>query len=300
MADKLLNGAGFSAADPILKGLGFTLLISPESMDVADVNSVNIETTSGFPPSGGSILASLSPAETVIEKGTAGSYDDTLDQLTIGSTTGLTAGDYIYLSHASITDAFYQIASIVDGTKTTIINDPFAGGGNQSSISFQVGWKYDGTTGTAPSTSSAPGQVNYYKSDLDDGATSTETEDQNYIRDALSGASYISIGGQSYIGGVISTTNPALAILATWAAQGGISHVALSGADAFWNVGLTDQTEKTLVSAEGSGLHITSSQGPKTFNILLRSKTGGIDLTVACTPTLDTAGPNITQSVIGR
>jgi len=299
MALILMNSAGTSAADPILKGLGFKHIIAPTSMDAADVNDTGIDTATGFPITN-SHLTSLSPAETVIEKGTTGSYDDTPDQLTIGSTTGLTAGDYIYLSHASITDGVYEIASIVDGTDITLVNDPFAGGGNQSSISFQVCWFYAGVAGTAPSVSSGGGTLNYYKADLDDGAVSTQQEDTNYVRDAPAGASYIAIAGVSYTGQTISDASPSLSVLSGWAAQGGVSHVGLSGTGAFWDSGLTDQTEKALATAESGGLYLSAGDGAKTFNIILKSAASGVTVTVACDLTLDTSGPTISQSVVGR
>jgi len=299
MALILLNSAGGSAADPILKGLGFDHIIAPSSMDVADVNDTGIDTATGFPVTN-SHLTSLSPAETVIEKGTTASYADTPDQLTIGSTTGLTAGDYIYLSHASITDGVYEIASVVDGTTITLVSDPFAGGGDQTNVSYQVSWYYAGTAGTAPSVSSSGGTLNYYKGDLDDGATSTQQEDTNYVRDAPAGASYIAIAGVSYTGQTISDASPSLAILSGWANQGGVSHVSLSGTGAFWDAGLTDQTEKTLATAESGGLYLSAGDGAKSFNVIMKSAAGGVTVTVACDLTLDTSGPTIVQSVVGR
>jgi len=296
MASKLLNGAGVNSGDPILKGLGFDFIIAPSSMDVADVNDVGIDTASGFPVTN-SVLASLHPAETVIEKGTNGSYNDTSKQYTIGSTTGLAAGDFIYLSHASLTDGVYEIATVVDGTDITIVSNPLDGSGNQTSISYQVCWAYAGVSGTAPSVSNA---TNYYKSDLDDGTSNTQTEDDNYIADAPAGASYIAIDGLSYTGQTTADSSPTLAILSGWTNNGGVTHVELSGTGAFWNAGLTDQTEKTLAAAESGGLFLSSGDGAKSFNLILRSASGGVNLTVACDITLDTTGPTIVHSLVGR
>ncbi|NOZ68023.1 MAG: hypothetical protein GXP46_01940 [Deferribacteres bacterium] len=292
----LLNGAGTDSTDPILKGLGFDFIISPESMDVADVNDVGIDNATGFPITN-SVLTSLHPAETVIEKGTAGSYDDTLKQLAIGSTTGLAAGDFIYLSHAAITDGIYEIASVVDATNVTLVSDPFSGGGNQTAISYQVAWAYAGVAGTAPSVLDG---VSYYKSDLDDGLTSTQTEDTNYIASPPAGASYIAIDGKSYTGQTTNDPSPTLVILSGWTNKGGVTHVELSGTDAFWDAGLTDQAEKDIATAEAGGLYLSSGDGLKSFNIILKSASGGVQVSVACDITLDTSGPTITHSVVGR
>jgi len=296
MALILLNGAGTNAADPILKGLGFDFILAPSGMDVADVNDAGIDPATGFPISN-TVLSTLHPLETVIEKGTGGSYDDTLKQLAVGATAGLAAGDFIYLSHASITDGVYEIATVVDGTKVTLAIDPFSGGGNQTLISYQVAWAYAGVAGTAPSVVDA---LNYFKSDLDDGITSTQTEDTSYIATAPTGASYIAIDGKSYTGQITSDPSPTLAILPGWANNGGVSYVELSGAGAFWNAGLTDQTEKTLASAESGGLFLSAGDGAKTFNVILKSASGGVQLTVAADITLDTTGPTVIHSVVGR
>lgn len=292
----LLNSAGTDSTDPILKGLGLDFIISPDSMDVADVNDAGIDGATGFPITN-SVLASLHPAETVIEKGTAGTYDDTTKYLGIGSTTGLAAGDFIYLSHAAITDGIYELASVIDATNVTLAADPFSGGGNQTVISYQVAWAYAGVAGTAPSVLDA---LSYYKSDLDDGTTSTQTEDTNYIASPPAGASYIAIDGKSYTGQITNDISPSLVVLSGWTNNGGVTYVELSGTDAFWDAGLTDQTEKAIATAESGGLYLSAGDGAKTFNVLLKSVSAGVAVTIACDITLDTAGPTITQSVVGR
>src|SRR4051812_15348271 len=107
----LLNGAGISAADPTENGLAVEIVFVSPSMDVATLNGAWIDQGAGFPGTN-SIVSGLSPANTVVIGGNAGTYDDTTKRLSIVSTTGLSVGDYIYLSHASITAGIYKIASI--------------------------------------------------------------------------------------------------------------------------------------------------------------------------------------------
>lgn len=293
MSLKLLNGAGTDVNDPILKGLGMIWIISPESMDVSSVTNFWLDSSSGFP---GTNSVTTTPVSSTIEKGTTGSYNDTLDQLTIGSTTGLGAGDWQYLSHASITDGIYEIATIVDGTKVTLVGDPFAGNGDKTNITYQVCWTWEGTAGTAPSILDG---VSYYKSDVTDGLNPVQTEDTNYIKSPPSGSNYIAIDSKSYTGQITNDTSPSLSVLGGWSAQGGVSYVALSGTGAFWNVGLDDQTEKTIASA--TLIYLSAGDGAKTFSMIMKSKSGGAqNVTLACDITLDTQAPTIVHYIKGR
>ena len=88
----------------------------------------------------------------------------------------MTAGDYIYLSHALITDGIYKIASVVNGTDVTIAGNPLNGQADQSNVAYQIAWKWRGGAGTVGTGSDASGVNNFFKADTEDGgALSTKT-----------------------------------------------------------------------------------------------------------------------------
>ena len=297
----LLNAAGVSAADPILKGLSFEWLIGAASMDVAAFTDAFIDPATGAGVN--SVRASVSPSANTIISGTSGVYTQTGTTLTVGSTTGLTAGDYIYLSHGSITAGLYLIGSITNGTTIVLGSDnPFIA--NQTAVSFQVSWKYNGVAGTAPSVSSVGGSQNYLKATLTDGANPTTLVENHFVRDALTGSAYIAIGGQNFTGATTAALPQTLSLLSSWANKGGISHVALAvhSVQAVNNFTFGDATttEKTRAAAETSGLALTGADGIKYGRVLLRSKAGGAAVGVDISMTLDTVGPNIVFSLRGR
>jgi len=300
----LVNGAGVSAADPILNGLNCQFIFAASSFDVATVVESWLDQVSGFPGTN-SVKASLTPASTVLISGTTGSYDDTLDQFAIGSTTGLAAGDAMYISHGTITDGFYILATVVDGTKVTLEADPFAGGGNVSSISFQVGWSYIETIGTSPIVSDAPGDQNYYKARVQDSGTNeSDQEDSFWARNAPAGASYIDLDGATYTGQTFGDTLLTLAILSAWTNNGGISHVTLAahGTQAVnnftWTVG-GGTAEKTLADAETSGITCANGAAINYGALEFRTKSGGVALSVDIDATVDSAGPTIVFKAVG-
>lgn len=299
----LLNSAGASAADPILDGLPLDLVIAASSMDVATFNDAFVDQASGFPGTN-SVKASVSPASTVVTAGASGSYNDTSKEWTISDTTGLAAGDYIYLSHVSITDGIYPIATIVDGTNFTVDGNPGDGGGNLSSVAYQVAWVWQTTAGASPQVSSAGGTQNYLKADLEDGDTNnTQAEDDFYVRGAPAGASYITVEGGSYTGTTVTDTLLTLAILSAWTNNGGVTHLELanhsvqSQNDFTWTTG-GGTGEKTLAQAEG-GLTASGGDGMKYGRLLLKSKSGGDSLGVDIDVNLDSTGPTIVLSAFG-
>jgi hypothetical protein len=301
----LLNSAGGSAADPILKNLGFTWIIAASSMDVASFTDAWIDTSAGFAGTN-SVKSSLSPAATVLTAGNAGSYNDTDKRYTISSTTGLSVGDYLYLSHASLTAGVYQIASIPVAGAVTITGNPLNGLGNKTGIAYQVAWRYAGTAGTSPSVSSSGGQQNFYKVEVQDSDTNiTQSSDSNYIRDAPAGLNFISVDGKSYTGARTADTTPSLDILSGWTNRGGVSHVALGAhsvqtGNTDFRFGDTTTTEKTLSAALSSGISLTSGDGAKYGSIKLKSATGGVIYSIDMDITLDTTAPVITLTLVGR
>lgn len=300
----LVNSAGVSAADPILDGLTCQFVFSASSFDVATVVEAWMDQASGFPGTA-SVKSSLTPAATVLLSGTTASFNDTGDLHTIGSTTGLTAGDAIYMSHGTITDGFFIIASVVDSTDITLENDPFAAGGNQTNISFQVGWSFIEQIGTAPIVSDVPGDQNFFKARVQDSGTNeTDAEDSFFARDALVGAAYIALDGADFTGQTFGDTLLTLSILATWANNGGISHVTIVNHsvqavnDFTWTSG-GGTAERTFASAESSGLTCANGAAINYGAFEFRTKSGGVALAVDIDAIVDSAGPTVVFTAVG-
>lgn len=301
----VLNSAGASAADPILKNLGIEWVIAASTMDVATFTDAWIDTTATFPGTN-SVKSSLSPAATVLTAGNAGSYDDTTKRYSISSTTGLVVGDFLYLSHASLTAGVYQIASIPVAGAVTLTSNPLNGQGNKTGISYQVAWRYDGTTGTAPITSSSGGQINYAKVRVSDSANNqTDASDTFYVRDAPASTSFITIDGKDYTGQTTNQSSPTFNLLPGWTNRGGVTYVELANhsVQSVNNFTFSDGTitEKTLASVLTNGLKLSAGDGVKYGRLLLKSKSGaavtyGVDISI----TLDSTGPTITLALFGR
>lgn len=297
----LVNGAGASAADPILKGLGIRLIFGASSMDIASITNAWIDQAAGFPGTN-SVSGSLSPATSVLTAGATGTYTQATQQYNIGNTTGLAAGDFIYLSHAALTDGIYEIASVVDAANVTIVNNPL--GADQSSIAFQVCWMYDTDTGTSPIVSSAGGTQNFWKAEASDGTNSSQSQDSFYVRDAPSGADYIELESGDYTGQTVADNVLTLDILRLWANAGGISHVALANhsvqtVNNFTWTTLGGTGEQTLAAAETNGLTASAGDGIKYGRLIFKSESGGFELGVDIDITIDSAGPTLTLSAQG-
>ena len=300
----LINGAGVSAADPILDGLQAQFIFAASSFDVATVVESWLDQASGFPGTS-SVKASLTPAATVVLAGTTASYDDTLKELNIASNTGLAADDALYISHGTITDGFYLVDSLVSTDRVKLQNDPFDGGGAQTNITFQVGWSFVEAIGTAPIVSDVPGDQNYFKARVQDSGTNeTDAEDSFWARDALTGAAYIALDAADYTGQTFGDTLLTLAILAGWTNQGGISHVTLAnhGVQSVnnftWTVG-GGIAEKTLAAAETSGLTCANGAGINYGALEFRTKSGGVALSVDIDAIVDSAGPTVVFIALG-
>ena len=296
MAGITLNSAGASAADPILENLLLDWVFFSTSMDVAVVNDAFIDQATGFPGTN-TIKASLSPAATVVTGGSAGSYTNATGQYGLSSTTGMTAGDYLYLSHSLITDGIYEIASVVNGTGVTIVGNPLNGQANQTNVAYQIAWKWRGGAGSVGTGSDATGVNNFLKADTQDGgAAGTQHEDNAYVRDAPAGAGYISLAGGDYTGQTVGSFALALAILNGWTNNGGVTHLELATHSVqainnfTWTTG-GGTGEKTIADAEG-GLQAAAGDGIKYGRLLLKGATAsatpvGVDFSI----TIDTAGP---------
>ena len=300
-----VNGAGASAADPILAGLTARLVFAASTMDVASVTDAWLDQAAGFAGTN-TVKSSLTPAATVLLAGVSASYNDTTKGLNIGSTAGLTSNCVMYLSHAGITAGIYIIASVVDAANVTLRVDPFSGGGNKTGVSFQVGWSYQLVAGTAPSVASAPGQINYFKAQVQDAAAaSSQLEDSFYIRSAPSGVGYVSVGGVAYTGGSVNTFALALSILSSWTNNGGIATVQLTAHSVqtvnnfTWTSG-GGVAEKTVALAESSGLTASAGDGVKYGRLLFRTFAGsGNQLGVDFQLTVDSTGPALFMSAFG-
>lgn len=299
----LLNGAGTSAADPILHGLGFEWVIEPTTMDTSVMTGAWVDTSAGIP---GTNSATLSPLASVITSNTTGAYSDTTKRLTISSTTGLVTGDYIYVSHGSITAQPVKV-TVVDGTNVTMVPNPFNGLGDKTGVSYQVSWRSILTAGTSPTTSSGGGTQNFYKARLDDSLSNHgDLSETNYIRTAPAGTSYISIGGISYTGlNRISNLSPTLSILSTWTNTGGIATVQLANHSVQsvnnFTFGDLSVAEKATAAAISGGLKVSSGDGNKYGQLKFRSLLGSaVVVSVDIDVLLDTAAPGVAFNVYGR
>jgi hypothetical protein len=299
-----LNSAGLSAADPILKGLPFKIIYGASSFDVATYGDSWVETTPTIPGSAGSTKAGVAPASSVLTAGVGtGSYNDTTKEYTIASTTGISVGDRLYLSHPSLTAGFFEVASSPGAGKVTIAGNPL-NGANQTGISYQVAWSYLGNTGTAPVSSSPAGQANYAKARFQDSAAlNGDLAELFYVADQPVGVNFVSIGGQPFSGGTISTLTPTFTLLSAWANKGGVSHVELvnhsTQAVNNFRWGDSSTTEKTLAAAITSGFNLVAGDGIKYGRLLLKTKSGGTALGIDLQTTLDTTGPTVVIRLVG-
>lgn len=300
----LVNSAGVSAADPILDGLKAQFVFASSSFDIALVVEAWLDQVSGFAGTN-SVKSSLTPAATILLSGTTASFNDTGDLTNIGSTTGLTAGDAIYLSHGTITDGFFIILAVVNGTEITLENDPFSAGGNQTNISFQVGWSFIETIGTSPIVSDVPGDENFFKARVEDSGTNqTDAEDSFWARDAPAGSAYIALDGADFTGQTFGDTLLTLSILAAWANNGGISHVTIvnhsvEAVNHFsWTSG-GGTAERTFASAESSGLTCANGAAINHGALEFRTKSGGVALSVDIDAIVDSAGPTVVFAAFG-
>ncbi len=300
----ILNAAGVSANDPILKGLSGELVIGSSTFDTATFADAWLDTAATIPGTN-SIKASVSPAATVVTAGIGtGTYSDTTKAYTISTTTGLTVGDYLYMQQASLPAGFYKILTIVNATSVTLTTNPLDGGGNKTGISYQVAWRYAATYGTAPIVSSVTGQINYLKARLTDGAAQNgDLAESFFVRDAPVGSAYVSIGAVNYTGSIIATLTPAFNLLSAWANKGGVSHVQLANhsvqASNSFRWGDTTTTEKTISAAIASGFNLVAGDGIKYGRLLLKSKTNGLTIGVDIDVTVDTTGPTVLFFVAG-
>jgi hypothetical protein len=300
----LVNGAGGSAANPILAGLRAKFVFAASTMDIAQILDAWLDQSSGFGGSN-SVRSSLSPAPTVLLAGTTANYDDATDRLNIGSTNGLSAGDPIYLSHAGISAGIYIIAGIPTAGWVTLRSDPFAGGGNRLNIAYQVGWAYNETIGNAPTVSSSGGTENWFKARVADASgVQAQSEDFFWARNAPAGAQYIALDGLAFNGNpIVTDPNLTLSILSGWANKGGVSHVELAAHSAQgvnnFTFGGGGTGERTITAAEGAGLIATGGDGVKYGRLLLKTIDGGQALGVDFSVTVDTTGPSLTLRAFG-
>lgn len=294
----LINGAGGAANNPVLAGLGMILTLGASTFDVAAVNDAFIDQSSAFPGTN-TIKSALSPAAAVLTSGSAGGYNDTTKQWNIGSTTGLSVGDFIYLSHGSFNDGFYSVASIVDATDITVTGNPLDGAGTQSNVFFQVAWSWEQAAGTAPSQSSAGGTENWFKAEVQDSnPVISQSEDAFWVRDAPAGSGLAAIEGGGYSGTIVNDTDLTLSLLSGWANQGGIGFVEMAnhsgqGVNNFtWTSG--GGTGEVPLAVAEAGLTLASGDGAKYGRLILKAAAGstnvvGIDIDL----TLDTSGPGL-------
>lgn len=113
----LINGAGGSSSDPILTGLGLEPVVDASSVDLSALTNVWIDQAAGFPGTN-SQSASLSPASGVTTQGTGAAVTTGGVLSALSSTTGLSVGDYIYITGSS--PGVYKILSVDSATQVTL------------------------------------------------------------------------------------------------------------------------------------------------------------------------------------
>ena len=299
-----LNGAGSTAADPILKGIPLKAVAGASSFDATGFTDFWIETTATIPGTAGSVKGSLSPTSSIFLAGIGNAtYNDSTKIYSVPSTTDLSIGDRIYLSHGSLTPGFYEIATVGAGQFTLVAPNPL-NGANQTGISYEAAWSYLGNTGAAPIASSPAGQINYAKVRLTDSiANNGDKADFFYVADQPAGSALIGIGGQGFTGGSVTTLTPTFTLLNAWASKGGISYVELANhsTQAVNNFQWGDLTitEKTLATALTSGFKLSAGDGIKYGRLLLKSKSGGTALGIDLSVSLDTTGPTVVLALVG-
>ena len=300
-----LNLAGSSQADPILAGLGLKLVGAGSSFDIATVNDAFVDAATGAGVT--TVKASLTPAATVVTAASTGSYNDTTKSWTMSSTTGLTAGDPIYLSHASITDGIYYLGSVVDGFEYTVEDangvNPMDGGGNQTSIFYQVAWAWVGAGDAVPINHNSAGDQNFWKFQADDGAVGSTAEDSFWAADNPVGAAFIEIEGGDYNGQTVADNLLTLVILTGWANKGGISHVEMANHSVqvvnnfTWTSG-GGSGEVALATAEG-GLTASAGDGNKYGQLVFKAKAGSAyDVTADIDVIVDSTGPLLVLTLV--
>lgn len=292
----LLNSAGVSAADPILKGLGLDVIFFSSSFDRATNNDFGIDQNSSATITN-SVKGSVSPSDTVFISGTTGSYTQATTSYNIGTNTGVSVGDWIYLAHGSLTDGIYRIASLVSSDSVTVEGNELTA--DQSNVSYDLAHTYSTDTGTSPIVSSAGGTENWAKYDVEDaGSNQTEGNDNFFVRDAPAGSSLVAIDGVSYTGQTFSDGTFSLAILSAWANNGGVSHIELVSGDFTWTNG-GGTGEVTLAVAEG-GLTASAGDGAKSGTLKLKSRSGSAtSVDVALSATIDSSGPIMSVTLRG-
>jgi hypothetical protein len=303
-----LNSGGNSAADSIVQGAPFEWVIRCETMDAATVNGAWIDTVAGFPGTN-SVLGSLSPASSITTRGTSAAYTHSTRTLNIGSSTGLAAGDKIWVNHGSITPGLVEIESIPSGSSVVLLASSNLFTADATNISFQVAWRYLAIAGTAPSVSNGAGQINHLKAQLSDSAgNAVQQSESHYVKNLPAGALLAAISGIAFNGGGTTNDNtPTLSILNAFGTNnGGVTHVHLAnhGSQGVLNAtwGDASTTEKTFANAVSLGLTLTGADGIKYGRMVLRTKAGSsnsvtnIDFAI----TLDSTGPTITFAVYGR
>jgi hypothetical protein len=305
-----LNSAGSSAADAIVQGATFEYIIAASTMDVATFDAAWLDTAAGLPGTNG--LSGASPAMTVTTRGTNGGYTHSNRRLVIGATAGITAGDAIYVNHASITPNVARIESIFDSSTIVIsasdptLPNPFTA--DAAAVSFQVAWRFALTAGTAPSVTSAGGQQNYFKARLSDSsANQGSLSESHFIKNLPAGALLAALAGIAFnAGGTTNDNTPTLSVLSGFGTNnGGISHIGLEnhGTQGVNNATWWDLTssDKTFAAAITNGLQFSAGDGIKYGRLRLKTKNGSSSgIAIDWAITLDAVAPTILFFVVGR
>jgi len=303
----LLNSAGSGASDPMLAGngsngvsdtgLGIEIRIACTSMDlVADKSSVagrpNLFVGQAPNPAGNDQKSNLSPD--AVDKATDGAISTlVLTSATVGSwDTDIVTADWIYLSHASITDGLYSVAS-VSGTNLTLGSDYVDG--DQTAVSFQIGWRWTTDTHASPLAKSSGGQINYIKAWGEDATANEGSSEENfYIRENQS--DIVQLNSGAYTGQTSGSTSVSIAHMVSWTNKGGAVTAAVfdhSLGEGGGSGGSIQEITETAI-ASVTTVTLNAGDGNKLFDVRYRAKSGSADyVTVECSIVLDTAAPTL-------
>lgn len=294
------NGAGASAADAVLSGLPIALVGLSRSFNLAQNIKAAIDETSNYPLVS-EITASLSPQATqVTPAGLSGSWVAGTKQLTVSSTGGVVAGQYIYMNAGTV----YKLGRIVTVVSATVLalDDGFAA--DALNVAYQVAWVYLGVAGQGPLVATAIGKAYYYKFE---GQTSVGNRGEAppqlfYVRSPYT--NFVSINGGAATNWRVNAAEPVLNVGADWASRGGLVSLELSGATdlTWWDGSIGEKTMTDFLFQLQNGLptiKLINGDGPKSATLWGRGKVGSAATVNLGTisGTLDTAAPTVASEV---
>lgn len=294
------NGAGSSQESPILSGLPVALVGLARSFNLSQNIKAGVDETASYPITN-FITSSLSPqASQVTPAGLSGSWVASTKRLTVTSTGGVAAGQYIYMNAGSE----YKLGRILSVVSSTVLalDDGFSI--DRSNVAYQVAWAYLGVAGQGPLAATANGKVYYYKFE---GETSVGNRGEAppvlfYVRNPY--ANFVSINGGAATNWRVNTAQPVLDVASQWANRGGLVSLELSDSVdlVWWDDATGEKTVTDFLFQLQNGLptiKLVNGDGAKSATLWGRGKLGSTALVNLGTISgvLDTAAPSVSAEV---